>query len=184
MKFSSLGQCVQFLENQGELVRIKDVVDPHLEMAQITRRVFDAGGPALLFEKVKNTKFAALSNLYGTWDRTLQIFEPELEQVKSLVDMKFAPMQALRSPGRMAKAACALFHALPVPRHRSKVMAHTTRIDRLPLITCWPKDGGAFVLLPQVFSQDPDSDSVLQSNLGMYRIQLSGNQYTPNQEVG
>jgi 4-hydroxy-3-polyprenylbenzoate decarboxylase len=63
-------------------------------------------------------------------------------------------------------------------------MRHRTRIDQLPLITCWPEDGGAFVLLPQVFSLDPDTSSVLQSNLGMYRIQLSGNQYRLNEEVG
>ncbi len=63
-------------------------------------------------------------------------------------------------------------------------MTCLTRIDQLPQITCWPKDGGAFVLLPQVFSQDPDTDSILRSNLGMYRIQLSGNRYRLNEEVG
>ncbi|MCF8113336.1 MAG: UbiD family decarboxylase [Desulfotignum sp.] len=184
MKFKSLGQCVQFLEQQGELIRIRQMVDPHLEMAQITRQVFDAGGPALLFEKIKNAKFSALSNLYGTWERTLKIFEPELEQVKALVDIKFAPMQALRSPGKLVKAGRTLVHALPVQDRRPGVLNQNTRIDQLPQIKCWPGDGGAFVLLPQVFSQDPDTDSVLQSNLGMYRIQLSGNQYRPNEQVG
>ncbi|HKJ98787.1 MAG TPA: UbiD family decarboxylase [Desulfotignum sp.] len=184
MKFKSLGQCVRFLEKKKELVRISQTVDPHLEMAQITRRVFEAGGPALLFEKVKHAKFPALSNLYGTWERTLKIFEPELDQVKALVDMKFIPRKAAGSPGRLIKAGTALAHSLPVPCRRPPVLAHSTSIDRLPLITCWPGDGGAFVLLPQVFSQDPDTDAVLQSNLGMYRIQLSGNQYRINEEAG
>jgi 4-hydroxy-3-polyprenylbenzoate decarboxylase len=70
MKFDSLKKCADFLAKEGELVRITDMVDPHLEMAEITRRVFEAGGPALLFENVKNSKFPALSNLYGTWART------------------------------------------------------------------------------------------------------------------
>jgi 4-hydroxy-3-polyprenylbenzoate decarboxylase len=184
MKFRSLGQCVRFLSQEGELVRIQAAVDPHLEMAEITRRVFEAGGPALLFENVKHSKFFALSNLYGTWARTLKIFEPELTQVKALVDMKFAPMQALRSPAKLAQAGTALARALPLPRQNPGKLCHRTRIDQLPLITCWPEDGGAFVLLPQVFSMDPDTNSVLRSNLGMYRIQLSGNQYRLNEEVG
>jgi 4-hydroxy-3-polyprenylbenzoate decarboxylase len=184
MKFKNLGQCVRFLKKEKELVCISQTVDPHLEMAEITRRVFEAGGPALLFEKVKYAKFPALSNLYGTWARTLKIFEPELDQVKALVDMKFSPMQAVRSPGRLIKAGTALAHSLPVPCPSPGVLAHSTSIDTLPLITCWPEDGGAFVLLPQVFSQDPDTDAVLRSNLGMYRIQLSGNQYRTNEEVG
>ena len=184
MKFRSLGQCVRFLAKEGDLVRIQTPVDPHLEMAEITRRVFGAGGPALLFENVKNSTFPALSNLYGTWERTVKIFEPELAQVKALVDLKCAPLTALRSPKTLANAARALFHSLPLPVHGPGSLTHTTRIDQLPLITCWPEDGGAFVLLPQVFSQDPDAGSVLQSNLGMYRIQLSGNQYRLNEEVG
>ncbi len=184
MKCKNLGQCVRFLAQEKELVRISQTVDPHLEMAEITRRVFDAGGPALLFENVKHAKFPALSNLYGTWERTVKIFEPELDQVKALVDMRFAPMQAVKSPGRLIKAGPALAHSLPVPCPSPGVLAHSTSIDKLPLITCWPEDGGAFVLLPQVFSQDPDTDAVLRSNLGMYRIQLSGNRYRINEEVG
>ncbi len=77
MKFSSLNQCVRFLEQERELIHIREPVDPHLEMAEITRRVFEAGGPALLFENVKGASFPALSNLYGTWKRTLKIFEPQ-----------------------------------------------------------------------------------------------------------
>ncbi len=184
MKFCSLKQCVAFLEQEKELIHIRESVDPHLEMAEITRRVFDAGGPALLFEKVTGSPFPALSNLYGTWKRTLKIFEPQLEQVRALVDMASDPMQAVRSPGRGIKAGMALARSLPLPVQKNRTLTQVTRIDQLPQITCWPADGGAFLLLPQVFSLDPDSDSVLQSNLGMYRIQLSGNDYPPNEEIG
>lgn len=184
MKFSSLNQCVNFLEKEKELIHIREPVDPHLEMAEITRQVFEAGGPALLFENVKGSPFRSLSNLYGTWERTVKIFEPQLAQVTALVDMATDPMQAVKSPGRLVKAGVALSHALPVPVQKNRARIGLTRIDRLPQITCWPQDGGAFVLLPQVFSQEPGTDSVLRSNLGMYRIQLTGNDYRPNEEIG
>jgi 4-hydroxy-3-polyprenylbenzoate decarboxylase len=184
MRFSSLNQCVVFLEQEQELIRIRELTDPHLEMAEITRRVFDAGGPALLFENVKGSPFPAVSNLYGTWHRTLKIFEPQLAQVTALVDMATDPMGAVRSPGRLVKAGAALSHALPLPVQANRTLTGLTQIDQLPWITCWPGDGGAFVLLPQVFSQDPDADSVLRSNLGMYRIQLTGNDFRLNEEIG
>jgi 4-hydroxy-3-polyprenylbenzoate decarboxylase len=184
MKFNNLNQCVSFLAQEKELIRIREPVDPHLDMAEITRRVFDAGGPALLFENVNGSPFPALSNLYGTWQRTLKIFEPQLEQVKALVDMTSDPMQAVRSLDRGFKAGMALARSLPLPVQKNRTLTQMTRIDQLPQITCWPGDGGAFLLLPQVFSLDPDSDSVLKSNLGMYRIQLSGNDYPPNEEIG
>lgn len=184
MNFKSLRQCVRFLERQGELIRFTEPVDPFLEMAEITRRVFEACGPALLFENVKGADFPALSNLFGTYERTLKIFEPQLEQVRALVDLKSDPGLAMRSPSRILRAAPALAHALPVQTSRAAVLSGRTRIDRLPLIQCWPGDGGAFVLLPQVFSREPGSRSVLRSNLGMYRIQLSGNDYDLNKEAG
>jgi len=184
MKFDCLNQCVSFLDQAGELVRIREQVDPHLEMAEITRRVFAAEGPAIFFEKVKGSPFPAVSNLYGTWNRTLKIFEPELSRVTALADLVSDPSRELRSAGRVSRAARALCNSLPLPVRHAAVTARSTRIDQLPMITCWPGDGGAFVLLPQVFSQDPDTDAVLKSNLGMYRIQLSGNRYRRNEEVG
>jgi 4-hydroxy-3-polyprenylbenzoate decarboxylase len=184
MKFTSLRETVQFLEKQGELIHISQAVDPHLEMAEITRQVHDAKGPALLFTNVKNTGFPALSNLFGTYERTLKIFEPQLKQVRSLVDLRSDPGAFLRFPGKYSGALKALVHALPLRSANAKVLKHQTRIDQLPMIKCWPGDGGAFVLLPQVFSKDPDNESIFKSNLGMYRIQISGNAYEPNQEIG
>jgi len=184
MKVTSLRETVKSLEKQGELIHISQAVDPHLEMAEITRQVHDAKGPALLFTNVKNTRFPALSNLFGTYERTLKIFEPQLDHVRSLVDLRSDPGAFLRSPGKSVGAVKALVHALPLRSTNAKVLKHQTKIDQLPLIKCWPGDGGAFVLLPQVFSKDPDNDSIFKSNLGMYRIQMSGNDYEPNQEIG
>jgi len=184
MKFTSLKSTVDYLKQEGDLAVIDQEVDPCLEMAEITRQVYDARGPALLFTRVKNASFPALSNLFGTWERTLKIFEPQLDQVRALVDLRSDPLSLLRRPSLGIKAGKALVHALPVRTSLSQGLTGKTRIDRLPLIQCWPGDGGAFVLLPQVFSMAPGKKSVLKSNLGMYRIQLSGNAYIPNKEIG
>ncbi|MBC8440345.1 MAG: UbiD family decarboxylase [Deltaproteobacteria bacterium] len=184
MKFSSLKQCLDVLKQQGELVQLHQPVDPKLEMAEITRRVFNAKGPAILFTNIKNTKFSAVSNLFGTFERTLKIFEPQLASVKVLVDIKSDFGSVLKSPGKILKALPALIHSLPLKTSNPKVLEKTCHIQDLPMIKCWPKDGGAFILLPQVFSQDPEKTSLFSSNLGMYRIQISGNDYKPGKEIG
>ena len=74
MSYKSLEDCLLDLEKNGHLIRIKEEVDPYLEMAAIHLRVFEAGGPALLFEKVKGSKFRAASNIFGTLERSEFIF--------------------------------------------------------------------------------------------------------------
>ena len=184
MKFGCLEDTVRFLEREGELAVIDRELDPCLELAEVTRQVNRAGGPALLFTRVRGAGFPALSNLFGTWERILKIFEPQLDRVKALVDLKCDPGLAFKSPAILPKAARALVHSLPIRTPEQMGLTRQTRIDRLPLIKCWPQDGGAFVLLPQVFSRPPGARGVLASNLGMYRIQLSGNAYVPNEEMG
>ncbi len=163
---------------------IDQPVDPYLEMAEITRQVHEAQGPALLFTQVKHAAFPAVSNLFGTWERTVKIFEPQLDQVRALVDLRSDPWQGLKQPARGVAATRALVHALPLRLPRRWGAFATTDIHKLPLIQCWPGDGGAFVLLPQVFSMDPATDNIMTSNIGMYRIQLTGNQYHMGREVG
>ncbi len=184
MRFKTLEQCITFLEQKRQLVRIPFMVDPCLEMAEITRRVFEAGGPAILFEKVKSSPFPAVSNLFGTYDRCLSIFEPELDNIRALVDVRSDPFCAVKNLKTGFKAARAMVNALPVKKSRAPVTACTTTVGRLPQVKCWPDDGGAFILLPQVFSMDPDKPGILHSNLGMYRIQISGNDYTPDEQIG
>ena len=184
MKFSSLGHCLSFLDKEKELIKIREPVDPYLEMAEITRQVFEAKGPAVLFLNVRNCGFPAVSNLFGTYERTLTIFEPELQSVKALVDLKSDPGLFLKKPGKLWPAFSSLLHSFPLKTHTPKVMENQCRMEALPMIQCWPGDGGAFILLPQVFSKDSDHDSVLRSNLGMYRIQISGNEYLSGREIG
>ncbi|MBI9093111.1 MAG: UbiD family decarboxylase [Desulfobacterium sp.] len=184
MSFSSLAQCVEFLSKENELIRIKQEVDPDLEMAEIHRRVFEAKGPAILFERVKGSKFPAVSNLFGTHERAVKILGRELETVKTLVKLQSEPGEALKSPYQALKALPGLVHALPRNTTKGSVLENRAGIEDLPMVRCWPKDGGAFILLPQVCSQDPAKPGIFHSNVGMYRVQLSGNDYLPGREIG
>src|SRR5882724_3338909 len=98
MGYSNLQVCLTDLEKHGHLIRIKEEVAPYLQMAAIHLRVFEHGGPAILFENVKGSKFPAVSNLFGTMERSKFIFRDSLDKVKTLVDIKSDPMRALRSP--------------------------------------------------------------------------------------
>ena len=184
MKFQSLGHCLSFLDKEKELIKIREPVDPYLEMAEITRQVFEAKGPAVLFLNVRNCRFPAVSNLFGTYERTLKIFEPELQSVKALVDLRSDPGLFFKKPGKILPALSSLLHSIPLKSLNPRVMEKGCGIEDLPMIQCWPGDGGAFILLPQVFSRDPAHDSILRSNIGMYRIQISGNDYLPGKEIG
>lgn len=173
------------LEKNGHLIRIKEAVDPHLEMAAIHLRVYDAQGPALLFENVKGSKYRAASNIFGTLDRSKFIFRDTLAQVQQMVQLKNDPMKALKSPIKNFGIGLAAIKALPLKNPLSKpVLDNEIRISDLPLIQHWPMDGGAFVTLPQVYSEDIDQPGIMKANLGMYRIQLSGNEYEMDKEIG
>ncbi|MEA2059185.1 MAG: UbiD family decarboxylase [Thermodesulfobacteriota bacterium] len=184
MKFDSLIQCVHFLEKQGELVRIKEQVDPDLEMAEIHRMVFKAQGPALFFENIKGTRFPAVSNLFGTYERALKLLEPELNRVKDLIRMKTGPGAFVRSPVNTVKTLSSLIYALPVKCRKRQAGLIKGKISDLPMIRSWPGDGGSYILLPQVFSCDPANPGIMHSNLGMYRIQMSGGDYLNDREIG
>lgn len=185
MSYSSLRACVNDLEKHGHLVRIKAELDPDLEIAEVHRRVFDAKGPALLFERVKGSPFQAVSNLYGTYERTDFIFRKTLDSVQRVIELKADPASFFKQPTRYLGAPFTALSALPMrSRLGSPITFGTTTVDQLPQIKSWPDDGGAFVTLPQVFTLPPYSSQIMQSNLGMYRIQLSGNDYVQNKEVG
>lgn len=166
------------------LRRVEEEVDPRLEMAEIQRRVYSAGGPALLFTRVQGTAFPCLSNLYGTRERTHHLFRRTLEPVKALLSLKQDPFGWLAHPWRHRHAPWLGLNALPRPAAGPAVAARQTTVDKLPQIVSWPRDGGAYVTLPQVYTEHPDKPGLFGSNLGMYRIQLSGGEYRPGREVG
>lgn len=185
MGYQSLEACLLELEKAGQLRRITEEVDPHLEMAAIHLRVHEAGGPALLFEKVKGSRFRAASNIFGTLERSRFIFRDTLEQVQQLIRLKNDPLQAFKHPIKNAAAGWAALKALPSKDPGLKpVLYEEIKISDLPLIRHWPQDGGAFVTLPQVYTEDIDHPGIMKANLGMYRIQLTGNDYITDREVG
>lgn len=185
MGYNSLQDCINDLERHGHLVRIKQEVDPYLEMAAIHLRVYEHGGPALLFENIKGSKFPAVSNLFGTLDRSRFMFRDTLEKIKVLVDIKGDPVKAIKHPFRYLNVAATALSALPMKTGKNAPISYgRTSISELPQIVNWPMDGGPFVTMPQVYTEDPDKPGIMNANLGMYRIQLAGNDYIPNQEIG
>jgi len=185
MNYSSLEECLLDLEKQGQLVRIKEEIDPFLEMASVHLRVYEAGGPALLFENVKGSKFRAASNIFGTIDRSKFIFRKTFRLVKQLIELKDDPIKALKHPFKNLQAGIAGLKALPLKNPSNKPILHQQiSISDLPLIHHWPLDGGAFVTLPQVYTEDIEAPGIMKSNLGMYRVQLNGNEYETNKEIG
>ncbi|HMQ46688.1 MAG TPA: UbiD family decarboxylase [Saprospiraceae bacterium] len=185
MAYSSLRACLLDLEKNGHLVRINEPIDPNLEMAEIHRRVFDAGGPALWFTQVKGSPFSATSNIYGTFERTEFIFRDTLKKVQKVIELKADPAHFFKNPLRYSSAPFTALTALPQKRlWRRPISFGKTTIDQLPQVKSWPDDGGAFVTLPQVLTLPPGSKNVMHSNIGMYRIQLSGNAYALNREIG
>src|ERR1043165_1890295 len=98
MGYKSLKDCLTDLEKHGHLVRIKEEVDPYLEMAAIHLRVHEAGGPALLFENIKGSRFRAASNIFGSIKRSRFIFRKTFGAVQKLIQLKNDPVKAFRQP--------------------------------------------------------------------------------------
>ncbi len=183
MAYRSLSDCVFDLERHGHLRRVVDPVDPHLVMAQVQRRVYAAGGPAILFENVQGSPFPAVSNLFGTHERGRFIFRDTWRRVHDAIELKADPIRALKKPWKYLTAPLTGLASLPMRVRSGPVLAHQTRLSQLPAIVGWPDDGGPFVTLPQVYSEPP-AGKAMKSNLGMYRVQLAGNDYVPDAEVG
>jgi len=184
MGYKNLAECVADLEKHGHLIRIREEVDPYLEMAAIHLRVYEEQGPALLFENVKGSKFPAVSNLFGTLERSKFMFRDSLAKVEQLVALRSDPIKALKNPFKYAGAGLTALSALPLKQSLFKSTFQKTTISSLPQIVNWPMDGGPFITMPQVFTEDIDRPGVMNGNLGMYRIQLAGNDYIPDQEIG
>lgn len=184
MGYRSLSECVRDLERTGQLLAIDAEVDPYLEVAAIQRRVYQADGPALLFRRVRGTAFPVLGNLFGTLDRSRFLFRDTLDAVARLVELKADPGAFGRNPWKYRGVPRTLLRLLPRRVGSGPILANRTRIGALPSIQCWPMDGGPFVMLPQVYTEDPDRPGLGKSNLGMYRVQLGGNAYEPDREIG
>ncbi|MCG6158546.1 UbiD family decarboxylase [Rubinisphaera margarita] len=180
----SLAACLADLKRGNHLVEIDVPIDPRLQAAEIQRRVYQVGGPALLFRNVVGCRFPMVSNLFGTMERTRYMFRHTLDAVRQLVALKVDPPGGLRQPWKSLTAMPAAYHMLPRRVRSGPILKHRIQIEDLPQLVSWPNDGGAFVTLPQVYSEDVTQPGLMKSNLGMYRVQLSGNQYAQNREIG
>jgi 4-hydroxy-3-polyprenylbenzoate decarboxylase len=181
--FNNLSHFIEALEQSGELHRVRAEVDPFLEITEITDRISKKHGQALLFENVKGSSYPLLINAFGSYKRmqlalNCNSFEEITIRIESL--LKMSPPKSLGDkintlftlkeisgyiPKKVKKAPCQeIIHTADGPL-----------LDRLPIITCWPGDGGPFITLPLVITKDPENNI---QNLGMYRMQKYDNTTT------
>lgn len=184
MSYKSLEEALIDLKKAGMLISISEEVDPYLEMAEIARQAYEAGTPAILFENVKGSKFRAACNIFGTLERAEYLFRNEWDGLQAAVMTKADPLSMLKQPKSWPHLPLAALHSRPLKKKQAPVLKEECALSDLPQLHSWKEDGGAFITLPQVCSLDPYQPSILNANLGMYRIQISGNQYAPNKECG
>lgn len=184
MGYRTLSQCIDDLERHGHLVRIDTEIDARLEAAEIQRRVYAAGGPALFFSRVKDCHFPMACNLFGTIDRARFMFRDTIERVERLIKLRIDPSAAIRHPLKFLGAPLTALATLPRFVGGASVTSHETTISELPQQISWPEDGGSFITLPQVYTEDVRQPGWRRSNLGMYRVQLSGGRYEPDRQIG
>jgi 4-hydroxy-3-polyprenylbenzoate decarboxylase len=175
MAFDDLRDWIGHLRREGELVEVTAEVDPHLEIAEITDRVTKAGGPALLFTNVRGSRMPLLINQFGTERRMCMAFGVERlddlgRRVTDVLEMQ--PPEGLVDKVRALGRLKSLADSRPKPVSRGpcqEVVLDPPSLDPLPVMTCWPGDGGPFITLPAVITKDPRSGT---RNVGMYRVQV------------
>jgi UbiD family decarboxylase len=162
------------LTRENEIITIKTEVDPYLELAEIHRRAIAEGGPALLFERVKGSRYPVVTNLFGTERRIDLAFGPKPEALvrdavhiaESLLPPKTAELWKHRSIAfDLLKLGTRNTQRAPV----KQVIDRPARLDQLPVLTTWQEDGGPFITLPLVYTENPVTG---KHNLGIYRMQV------------
>jgi UbiD family decarboxylase len=171
--FRDLREFIQALELRGELVRVTAEVDPDQEITIIQHKVLAAGGPALLFENVKGSPYRIVSNLYGTKERVeLVIGRPPAEigeEMAGLAEELMPPTPAKVWKNRKTILKCLGMRMKTVGAGPVLEETHEpANLNQLPVLTCWPLDGGPFFTLPLVHTADPETGG---GNLGIYRMQ-------------
>ncbi|HKV09008.1 MAG TPA: UbiD family decarboxylase, partial [Thermoanaerobaculia bacterium] len=172
--FPDLRAFLDQLRRDGDLVTVEAPVDARLEASEIHRRVIAAGGPALLFTNVKGADFPLATNLFGTARRAEMAFGTRpLRLIRRLVHL--AETLLPPTPGKLWSARDMAAEALRIGSKRrntgpvADVVTSDVRLDRLPVLTTWPEDGGPFITLPLVYTEHPDGKG---HNLGMYRLHV------------
>ena len=170
----SLRTFLDRLHRENEIVTIKAEVDPYLELAEIHRRVISEGGPALLFKRVKGSRYPVVTNLFGTERRIDLAFGPKPEQLvrdlvhiaESILPPKPAELWSHRAVAlELLRLGTRNTSRSPV----TQVVDRPPRLDQLPVLTTWQEDGGPFITLPLVYTEHPVTK---KHNLGIYRMQV------------
>lgn len=176
----NLGDFIRLLESAGELVHIRAEVSPILEISEITNRMSKnpGGGKALLFERVEGSSFPVLTNAFGSMRRIcLALGVENLDELTGRLKaiLNLAPPKTLRHKLKLLKDAVGWSRFLPrrwkkgrAPCQEVILKGPDMDITRLPILQCWPKDGGRFITLPVVFSKSLSG----RKNAGMYRLQV------------
>ncbi|HYE13425.1 MAG TPA: UbiD family decarboxylase, partial [Pyrinomonadaceae bacterium] len=169
----NLRSFLELLRRENDLVSVGAEVDPHLELAEVHRRVIARGGPALLFEKVKGSRYPVVTNLFGTERRIELAFGPKPEAlVRRAVHLAESLMPP--RPSALWRERSLALEALRLGTRRvrrapvTEVVDRPARLDELPVLTTWQEDGGPFFTLPLVYTEHPETG---KHNLGMYRMQ-------------
>lgn len=182
--FRNLHEFLEFLDDRGELRRVTAEVDSELEITEISDRIMkrDDGGPALLFENVKGSDYPLAINIFGSQQRTawalgMEQWEELEQRIDRLIGMALGPPPS----GIMGKLG-ALNEIIKVgrigPREVNSgacqeiVKTDDASLSELPIMKCWPMDGGKYITLPLVFTYDPETG---KRNTGMYRLQVFDN---------
>src|SRR6195952_4066908 len=181
MAYRDQQEFIDALEKAGELVRIKTYVDPKLEIAEITDRISKSGdgGKALLFENT-GYDFPVLMNAYGSEKRMCMALgvnqlNDVAHDIENLFRLLSAPKENILDKLRLLPKLSQFANWMPKVKNGrgecQEVVMQNPDIGKLPVITCWPKDGGPFVTLPVIHTKDPESGI---RNVGMYRMQVMG----------
>lgn len=181
MAYKNLQEFINVLDKENELIRIKEYVDPKLEMAEITDRISKSneGGKALLFENT-GYDFPVLMNAYGSEKRMclalgVNTLNDTAKEIESLFQLLSSPKENILDKLKLLPKLGQFASWMPIVINGlgdcQQVIMKEPDITKLPVITCWPKDGGPFVTLPIIHTKDPNNHS---RNVGMYRMQIFG----------
>lgn len=176
MAFKDIQHFMRFLEDKGELVRIKAEVDADLEITEITDRVSKNFGKALLFENVKGSDYPVLINSMGSdermsWALGVEKLDDLERDIADLINMQnyMKIPRLIKSIPNLTRLLAVLPWKLPIKGACQEVIEHNPDLSTIPVLKCWPDDGGKFVTLPLVMTKDPDTGV---QNTGMYRMQI------------
>ena len=176
----NLRSFLELLAKEDDFITIEAEVDPYLEVAEIHRRVIERSGPALLFKRIKGSRYAVVTNLFGSARRIELAFGPKPESLvrqvvqaaEYLLPPRVSELWKRRSLGlELLRLGTRLSRHAPV----TEAVDRPARLNELPVLTTWHEDGGPFITLPLVYTEHPVTK---KHNLGIYRMQVYDSQST------